>query len=115
MEVFQAATIVTTKQFSVMAEKLLGADELAALEFHLATNPLAHPVIPGLGGVRKARWSRPGMGKRGGVRVIYYYLLRAEVVGLFAIYSKNEKENLSDADKKVIRQIAASFETYEAR
>ena len=51
------------------------------------------------------------MGKRGGVRVIYYYMVRAEVVGLFAIYSKNEKENLTNADKKIIRQIAGWFET----
>jgi len=107
----KAATLISSKQFDSMAEELLGADELAALEFHLATNPTAHPVIPGLGGVRKARWSRPGMGKRGGVRVIYYYMVRAEVVGLFAIYSKNEKENLTNADKKIIRQIAGWFET----
>jgi hypothetical protein len=111
IKVMRAATVISTKHFDSMVEGLLGADELAALEFALATNPTAHPVIPGLRGVRKARWSRPGTGKRGGVRVIYYYVVRAEVVGLIAVYAKNEKENLNDADKKVIRKITEWFET----
>jgi len=38
----------------------------------IAANPLADDVIPGAGGLRKVRWSRTGMGKRGGARVIYY-------------------------------------------
>jgi hypothetical protein len=75
-----AATVISTKQFDSMIEGLLSADELAQLEFSLAIDPTAHPVIPGLRGVRKARWSRAGMGKRGGIRVIYYFVVRAEVV-----------------------------------
>ena len=49
------------------------------------------------------------MGKRGGVRVIYYYPLGAEVTLMIAAYSKNRKENLTDADKKAIRRIASLF------
>jgi hypothetical protein len=99
----QAATIIATKQFDSAANQVLSADDVAALEFALATDPTAHPVIPGTDGVRKARWSRPGSGKRGGVRVIYYYAIRAELVFLLKLYAKNEKENLTNADKKALR------------
>jgi hypothetical protein len=67
-------------------------------------DPEAHPIIPGTKGVRKARWARPGMGKRGGVRLIYYYWVGPGAVFLIAIYAKNEKENLSDAEKTAVRR-----------
>ena len=47
-------------------------DHRAFVDF-IAANPEAGDVIPDSGGIRKVRWTRPGMGKRGGVRVIYYY------------------------------------------
>jgi len=43
------------------------------MEASIAADPEAHPVVPGTGGVRKARWRRQAKGKSGGVRVIYYY------------------------------------------
>jgi len=106
----KAAMLISTKQFDALAEELLDADQLAELEFSLAINPMAHPVIPGTNGVRKARWSRTGMGKRGGIRVIYFYAIRAEVILLLAAYTKNRKDNLSDADKKAIRRAVEAFE-----
>jgi hypothetical protein len=107
----KAATVISTKQFDSMIKGLLNPDELAELEFLLATNPTAHPVVPGLNGVRKAGFARSGTGKRGGIRVIYYYVVRAEIVGLIAAYSKNVKEDLTNEDKKVIRQIAPTFQS----
>jgi len=104
------ATLIATKQFDARIAGLLTADELAELEFALATNPEAHPVIPGAGGVRKMRWTRQGMGKRGGIRVIYFYITRAGVVGLISAYAKNEKENLTNDDKKAILKIARWLE-----
>jgi hypothetical protein len=44
------------------------------MEFYIACTPGDHPVIPGAGGFRKARWARPGKGKGGGFRVIYFFL-----------------------------------------
>jgi len=61
----KAAMLISTKQFDALAEELLDADQLAELEFSLAINPMAHPVIPGTNGVRKARWSRTGNGQAG--------------------------------------------------
>jgi hypothetical protein len=57
-----------------------------------------------LSGVRKARFGRQGTGKRGGVRVIYFYAIVAEEVLLLAIYAKNEREDLSDDEKKQIKR-----------
>jgi hypothetical protein len=102
-------TLVSTREFDSKVKGLLGEDDLAWLEFSLATNPTAHPVIPGTDGVRKMRFARPGMGKRGGVRVIYFYAVSAEIVLLLSAYAKNEKENLSSEDKKNLRNAIKAF------
>lgn len=62
---------------------------------HLSSNPQAGDVIPNGGGLRKIRWTRKGIGKRGGVRVIYYNLLDNGLILVLDIYAKSEKENLS--------------------
>lgn len=105
----RAATVLSTKEFDSKVEGLLSENERALLEFSLATNPTAHPVIPGTDGVRKARWARAGSGKRGGIRVIYFYAMSAEVILLISAYAKNQKETLSHEDKKHIQRIVGAF------
>ncbi len=61
----KAATVVSTKQFDSMIASLLSDDDLAVLEFTVAAAPTANPVIASTDGVRKMRFARPGMGKRG--------------------------------------------------
>src|ERR1017187_4120103 len=75
------------------AARLLDATEQDEMERHIADDSERHPRIPGGSGMRKARWARAGRGKRGGVRVIYYFAA-PDSVYLIAIYAKNEKENL---------------------
>jgi hypothetical protein len=75
------------------------------MENAVATDPERYPVVPGTKGVHKARWSRPGMGKSGGIRLIYYFWVELHAVVLVTAYAQNEKENLTDADKKEIRKI----------
>ncbi|MEP6716700.1 MAG: type II toxin-antitoxin system RelE/ParE family toxin [Terriglobia bacterium] len=75
------------------------------MEAAIAGNPEGHPVVPGAAGVRKARWARPGTGKSGGIRLIYYFWATPNAVLFIAAYAKNEKETLSDADKKEIRKL----------
>ncbi len=89
--------------------KLLPVESRMEMENSLAAWPEAHPVIPGTRGVRKARWPRPGMGKRGGIRVIYYFTAEPDLIVFITAYSKNEKENLTDADKKEIRKVVEGF------
>lgn len=71
----------------------LSDDEFAHLQMTLRDNPTAGVVIPGSGGIRKLRWRRPGMGKRGGVRIIYY-LHRPNTTWLLTIYAKGEAASI---------------------
>ena len=104
------AQIVRTHTYEKRAKRLLPEAELVSLEESIAANPKAQPIVPGSGGIRKARWGRPGMGKRGGVRVAYYFVVRREVVYMLDIYAKNEKADLSPADKRELRKIALALE-----
>jgi mRNA-degrading endonuclease RelE of RelBE toxin-antitoxin system len=67
------ATVFATSRYERDAKRLLTQQERSMLRDAIASNPERHPVIPGTGGVRKARWSRRDKGKSGGVRVIYYH------------------------------------------
>jgi len=73
---FKHITVYRSPAFERYAPGLLGKDGVEEFVDFIAANPLAGQVIPGTGGLRKIRWSRPGMGKRGGVRVIYFYQRR---------------------------------------
>jgi len=63
--------------------------EYEAFVTHIAAYPHAGDVIPGTGGCRKVRWSRPGMGKRGGTRVIYLSHQADGSLVLLLIYGNN--------------------------
>ena len=86
-----SAAIAYTSVYAKRAAKILPLDERDAMELHVAENPEIHPVVAGTGGVRKARWGRQGKGKRGGVRVIYFYRSAADVVYFLDIYAKAVK------------------------
>ncbi|WP_454864140.1 transcriptional regulator [Pseudomonas hormoni] len=68
-------TIIETEIFKRYAESIWDDGERHEFITWLAANPLAGDVVPGSVGMRKVRWSRSGMGKRGGTRVIYYNTL----------------------------------------
>jgi hypothetical protein len=104
------AELIATKQFEASIAELLTVDGVAALEYAIAVAPSAHPVIPGTGGARKMRWARKGMGKRGGIRVIYFYAARYETVLLMVAYAKNTQENLTNDQKKAVRKLTEGFE-----
>jgi len=78
------------------------------IEAEIAAAPSAHPVIRGLRGVRKARFARAGRGKSGGGRVVYYAALSAETIMMIYAYPKNEKDDLTPADR---RAVLAALET----
>jgi hypothetical protein len=68
-------------------------EEFGRMQMALRENPTVGVVIPGSGGIRKLRWRRQGMGKRGGMRVIYY-LNRPHEIWLLTIYAKGEVETI---------------------
>lgn len=100
-----SAAIAYTRGYEKRVTKILPAEERTAMELHVAENPEIHPVVAGTGGVRKARWGRQGKGKRGGVRVIYFYRSAAEVVYFLDIYAKAVKEDLTSADKQELKEL----------
>jgi hypothetical protein len=75
----------------------------------IARDPEAGMVIPETGGVRKIRWSRQGGGKRGGVRVIYFFYDEDHPLYLIAIYAKAGQENLRPEGMRTIRSFAAGL------
>lgn len=97
--------VVEMPEFLDRAKAILTEAERTALVAHLGANPEAGQLVPGTGGVRKIRWGTPGQGKRGGARVIYYYY--NESIPLFAldIYAKNQKTDLSAADKRSLKRL----------
>jgi len=66
-------TVVEVDLFPAKAAEVWNDSERLEFISFIAQNPEAGHLIPGSGGVRKVRWSRAGAGKRGGVRVIYYF------------------------------------------
>jgi hypothetical protein len=87
-------TVIETPEFIVWASKVWAdVDRIAFIDW-IADNPLAGDVIPGAGGLRKVRWTRQGMGKRGGARVIYYTRLASGELVLLLVYAKAKFDNL---------------------
>ncbi len=68
-------------------------------------NPAAGALIPGGHGLRKIRWLGSGRGKRGGVRVIYYWAVLQEQILMLLMYAKNERDDLTVEQLKVLRRI----------
>ncbi len=99
-------TIVETTQFIKKAEKLLkNAAERKALIDYVARYYKNGDVITKTGGVRKLRYAREGQGKSGSYRVIYYYYNDNNPLILFTLFGKNEKVNISDAEKNALHKI----------
>jgi hypothetical protein len=97
-------TVVETAEFLRTASAFMS--EAVRTEFvkFIAANPEAGDVIPQTGGVRKIRWGLPGHGKRGGARVIYYYHDERMPTLLLTAYAKNQKENLTAAERNEMKR-----------
>ena len=75
----------------------------------LAENPLAGDEIPGTGGVRKLRFAAFGRGKRGGARVIYYYLDETMPVYALLAYGKTAKTDMTPDERRTVAKLAAAL------
>ena len=79
----------------------------------IGTNPELGDLIVGTGGLRKFRFARPGGGKSGGYRILSYFLSDAFPVFLIGVFAKNQKENISPAERTAIaKRLKAIAETY---
>jgi hypothetical protein len=100
-------TIIETPTFQKLVSSIWTEDELDAFKVWLAQQPVVGEVIPGAGGLRKVRWSRAGMGKRGGARVIYLTQLQDGSLALLMIYTKSKFDNLT---KEILLELKKEFE-----
>lgn len=92
-------TVVELPEFIRRAQPLLSAGEVQLLVSYLAEFPQTGVLIEGTGGIRKIRWAREGMGKRGGVRVIYYFHSERIPLYLLTVFGKSERADLSMAER----------------
>ena len=97
--------IIETSVFTRRGSELLPDEEYRKLQAALVNRPNVGTIIPGSGGLRKVRWALPGRGKRGGVRVIYYWAVEQEQLLMLFMFAKNERDDLSPAQLKILRQI----------
>ena len=95
---------VETPTFTKRVLQLLDDESYAMLQTHLANHPDAGDVIRGSGGLRKIRWAAKGHGKRGGARVIYFWWMGRDRISMLFIYPKNEMDDLSATQLKLLRQ-----------
>ena len=96
---------IETRIFTRQVKDLLTEDQYLGLQHVLLINPEAGSLIRNSGGLRKLRWSGSGRGKRGGIRVIYYYMTREGNVLMLFTYPKSHQDDLSKAQLKVLRKI----------
>jgi len=89
-------TVAETPVFQRYAGEIWSDAQCSEFVAWIAANPLAGDLVPGSGGCRKVRWSRPGQGKRGGARVIYFIATDATIWLLIA-YTKSRFDNLPTA------------------
>ena len=99
-----AVIFIEDHGFQKRRKGLLDEDELFALMEWLAVRPGAGKVIPASGGMRKLRWAAEGRGKRGGLRVIYFWWITGDKILLLDIYGKSQQENLATAEIKKLKQ-----------
>src|SRR5258708_38449445 len=106
-------TVVETPSYLGDAERLFSPDERAAVVDRLAADPTCGVVIPGSGGIRKVRFGFGARGKSGGARIIYVFSGESLPVFILAAFAKNEKANLSSAERnalaKVVTEIVESY------
>ena len=97
-------TIIETPLFQGLWPDYWDEDERGEFATWLAQSPDAGDVVPGSGGVRKVRWSRKGVGKRSGVRVVYFNRLANGEIHLLLIYAKTVRDNVLANVLKQLKQ-----------
>jgi mRNA-degrading endonuclease RelE of RelBE toxin-antitoxin system len=97
--------IIETPIFTKQLLSTLSDDEYRLFQNMLMERPDAGKVIPGSAGLRKLRWAAEGRGKRGGLRVIYYWFTARGSILLLFIYPKNVQDNLTPDQLKQLKKI----------
>lgn len=106
--------IIETPIFTKLIVQLMPDDDYRHFQNYLNAIPDAGDVIQGSGGLRKIRWRLEGQGKRGGVRVIYYWIKASGQILMLYVYKKVKQADLTAAQIRVLKQIVQE-ELHEKR
>jgi hypothetical protein len=99
-------TFIESSIFERALPVYLDDDEYSEFQQFLMQNPEAGELVPGSGGVRKVRWARPGMGKRGGLRIIYFVRYQPNEFWMLTLYAKAKRE---DVPAHILKQLLEAF------
>lgn len=101
------ATFVELPPFERTRKDYMDEESYRQLQLELMDNPIAGAVIEGTGGLRKLRQADPsrGKGKRGGLRVIYYWWSGGDQFWLFTVYDKDQADDLTPGQRKVLKKL----------
>lgn len=101
--------VVETPSYLSDAERLFSPNERRAIVDRLAADPTCGVIIPGSGGIRKVRFGFGGRGKSGGARIIYLFSGEKLPVFVLAVFAKNDKANLSAAERNALARLATEI------
>jgi mRNA-degrading endonuclease RelE of RelBE toxin-antitoxin system len=93
---------VETPVFTEEMRRNLPETEYRDIQALLTVNPEAGALIPGCEGIRKLRWRAKGRGKRGGIRILYYWAVKHDQILLLDLFAKNEDDDLTSKQYKVL-------------
>jgi mRNA-degrading endonuclease RelE of RelBE toxin-antitoxin system len=96
---------IETPIFTQELKGLLSDEQYRSIQLALLFRPKQGPVIPRSGGLRKMRCRSSGKGKRGGVRLIYYWDKPAETIYMLFIYPKSEREDLTASQLRILSKL----------
>jgi len=108
----QLLTFIETPVFTQQIKSLLNDDQYSEFQAVLIANPEVGRVVSGTGGLRKVRWKDPGRqkGKRGGIRVFYFYRMHIGQILLLTAYDKNHQSDLSFSQKRLLRETVRNWQ-----
>jgi hypothetical protein len=101
--------VCETPTFRRSAAAIMPDDEIEELIDFVAASPTAGVVIPATGGMRKLRWRRPGTGKRGGARVIYFYCDESMPLLMILAYAKSASDDMAPEQKRRARALIREY------
>ena len=96
---------VETSVFTRQVTRLLSDDRYRSLQLALLLRPEQGALVRGTGGLRKLRWNVAGTGKRGGVRILYYWDKPEETIYLLFLYAKSDREDLSPQQLRTVSRL----------
>ncbi len=97
--------IIETSIFTKLVQQWLSDEDYRELQYALVQRPDLGQLIIGSGGLRKLRWRTKGRGKRGGVRIIYYWAVQPNQLLMLFIYPKSKQADLTPEQIRILRAI----------